>query len=147
MVVELANTRIANPCQNQKRNRKNACETREKSSRISPAAPRPSLSDFYLRSVVEPDNYAPVIIHRNTLHENAECGRIKLLSMLRQVLHLPDKAVCALAAVILVADLHLERRVPVKQFLIACAQRGHLLLVLCHDGFNVKTVLVNGEII
>lgn len=83
-----------------------------------------------LRPVVEPNNCPPVIVYRDALHQNAEGNGIELPGVLRQAAKLPDEAVRALAAVVLVHDRHLERRVPVLQFLISCVQRSHLLLVL-----------------
>lgn len=87
-------------------------------------------SGFNFCSVIEPNNCPPVIVYRDALHQNAEGNGIELPGMLRQTAKLPDEAVRALAAVVLFHDLHLERRVPVLQLLIPCAQRSHLLLVL-----------------
>ena len=98
-----------------------------KSSRISPTAPVPYCLSFNLRPVIEPDDYTLVVVHRDALHQNAEGNGIELLSMLRQILQFPDETVRTLATILLVADLHLERRVSVKQFLIPCVQRSHYL--------------------
>lgn len=83
-----------------------------------------------LRPVIEPDDHAFALIHRDAFHQNAEGHGVELISMLRQVFQLPNEAVHASAPADLFPDLLLQGFVFVLKFLIPCAQTGCLAPVL-----------------